>query len=68
MERSPQSSIPDSTVTTSLPANGKIYSELIVTRTHSTRLLISDRPDSATSQMIPLRFGNPTPCTAVSTC
>ena len=32
MERSPQSSIPGSTVTTSLLANGKIYSGLIVAR------------------------------------
>jgi len=34
MEKRPQSSIPGSTVTTSLLANGKTYSALIVSRTY----------------------------------
>jgi len=34
MEKSPQSSIPGFTVTTFTPANGKIYSGLIVSRTY----------------------------------
>ena len=67
MERSPQSSIPGSTVTTFPPANGKTYSGIIVSLQHTTSL-ISDRPDSATSQMIPLRFGNLIHHVVVSTC